>query len=134
MTIQNQKTMTQDEHIQQLKEAHDKLQEGLPSHQMAIRDGIVVDVGEGAYDSYPRFGFQHFCWRNPICVQELDLFIKYAKGKKCLLDCGAFHGIFSLVFNEINKDGVAYAFEPFSEAYQTLVKYSGDRLGTFHVG
>lgn len=108
--------------VEELKTAHDRLQEGLPSDKIAIREGILLNVGEGEYDSYPRFGFQFFCFRNPDCVKEMDLFIKYAKGKKCLLDIGSYHSLFSLVFTEINKEAVAYSFEPFQEPFIMSMK------------
>lgn len=102
---------------EELKSKHDLLQVGLPSNKMCIRDGIVVDVGTS---DYPRFGFEFFCWRSPEMKQELDLFIKYANGKSLMLDIGAFHGIFSLVFNELNSNGEVFAFEPMPEAYSML--------------
>lgn len=108
--------------IEQLKTQHDKLQEGLPSNMMAIRDCIIINVGEGAYDSYPRFGFQFFCFRSPEMVSEFNCFIEHAKGKKCLLDIGAFHGLFSLVFAEINKDSKVYSFEPSEAPFEMLSK------------
>lgn len=114
--------MTVDENIKQLQANHDKLQEGLPSNKMKLREGIVLNIGDGDYTSYPRFSFQFFCFRNPDCVKELDLFIKYSAGKKCLLDVGAYAGLFSLAFTEINKEGIAYAFEPYREPFSMLSK------------
>lgn len=119
--------MTQDEEIQLLKAKHDKLQEGIPSNMMAIREGIVVEVGNGAYDSYPRFSYQFFSFRNPECVREMDLFVKYAKGKKCFFDVGAYLGIFSLVFSELNPDGITHAFEPEMENFVKLLVYTSNR-------
>lgn len=113
--------MTQDEQIQQLKEQHDKLQEGLSPSQMAIREGIIINVPEGGYDSYPRFGYQFFCFRSPEMVREMDLFIKYAKGKNILADVGAYHGIYSLVFGKLNFFSRQYAFEPFIDAFDVLL-------------
>ncbi|HRP30470.1 MAG TPA: FkbM family methyltransferase [Agriterribacter sp.] len=102
---------------EQLSVAHLSLQYGLKNDQIRIREGIVLNVG---YDSYPCYGYEFFCWRSPECVKEMDAFIKYAKGKKCLLDVGAYHGIFSFVFSKINPDGFAYSFEPFSDPYRVL--------------
>lgn len=116
--------MTTEENINQLKEAHDKLQEGLPTTKMAIRNGIVVDVAEGGYVSYPRFSYQFFCFRSPEMVKEMDLFIEHAKGKKCFLDIGSFDGVFSQVFTQLNNDGVAFAFEPFDEPFNRLLNVS----------
>lgn len=113
--------ITTDEQVQMLKENHDQLQIGLSSTQMAIRENIIIEIGEGAYDSYPRFGFQHFCWRNPPCVEELNLFIKYAKDKKFFWDCGAYHGLFSLIFKKLNPDSACMSIEPFPDAYSTMI-------------
>lgn len=107
---------------EQLKPIHDQLQERLLPNQMAIREGIVIDVGEGKMDDYPRFGFDFFCWRSPEMTKEMDAFIKYAKGKRLLFDIGAYHGIFSLVFSRLNPDSECFAFEPFLEPFVVLEK------------
>lgn len=111
--------MTQDEQIQQLKEQHDKLQESIKLNPICIREGLVFFLPEG---DYPRFGFEHFTWRNPPCVRELDLFMKYANGKKFFWDIGAFHGIFSLVFDRVNPEARTLAIEPNPSAFSTLVQ------------
>ncbi len=111
--------MKQDELIQQLKEQHDKLQESVKLNPICIREGLVFFIPEG---DYPRFGFEHFTWRNPSCVNELDLFIKYAKGKRFFWDIGAFHGIFSLVFDRINPMSKTLAIEPNPSSLSTLVQ------------
>lgn len=109
--------------VEELKIEHDKLQEGLPTYQMCIREGIVVNVGEGAYDDFPRYGFQFGCFRNPDMVKEIDCFIEYAKDKKCLLDIGAYHALFSHVFLKINTEGVAFAIEPYGKPFMTIRKF-----------
>ncbi len=96
--------------IEELKIKHEQLQVGLPKNKICIRDGITLDVG---FEDYPKYGFEFFCWRDLGCTREMDCFIKYTKGKKCLLDVGAFQGVFSLVFCEMNKDAFAFPIEPF---------------------
>ncbi len=118
--------MTEDQFIQEHKEKHEKLQEGLEPNHMRIRDGIRLDVGVG---DYPRFGFEHFTWRNPPCVRELDMFIKYAEGRSCFVDVGSFHGIFSLVFGAINPSKRSHAFEPEPEAFQHLFEMTVKNVG-----
>jgi FkbM family methyltransferase len=84
---------------------------------MKIRDGIVLDV-----HSESVYGFEFFIHRSPPMQVELDCFIQYASGKKCLFDIGSFHGLFSLVFAKINPQGTAYAFEPAPEQFKILVE------------
>lgn len=93
--------------IEKLELAHQQLQVGLKENEICIRDGIVLKIQPES-----RFPFEFFCWRSPEMVKEMDCFIKYSKGRKCLLDVGAFQGIFSMVFGKINPNYYAYAFEP----------------------
>ncbi len=109
--------------IEQLKAQHEKLQEGLPKNKICIREGIILDVG---FEDYPKYGFEFFCWRNEECVREMDCFIKYARGGRYLLDVGAFHGLFSMVFCEMNKGASATAIEPFEEPIKVLKEHRND--------
>jgi len=114
------KILSVDEQIETLRLQHDTLQVGLQPDEMAIRDNIILKVGEGAYDSYPRYGFQFFTFRSPEMVAEMSAFVKYAKEKKFFWDIGSFHGLFALVFSKINLDSIAIAFEPFKEPFEVL--------------
>lgn len=89
------------------KAKHDALQVGCGEDEICIREGIKLKIHPES-----RYPFEFFCWRSPEMVKEMDCFIKYAKGRKCLLDVGAHHGLFSLVFAEMNKKGKVYTFEP----------------------
>lgn len=100
---------------QSLEEKHNAIQGNIGSNQMRIADGVVIDVEESQ-----RFGFEFFRFRSPQMVTEMDMFIKYAKGRKCFVDAGALWGIFSLVFNAINPKEQILAFEPSGEAYAKL--------------
>lgn len=104
---------------EQLKPFHDRLQDGLKPTEICIREGIVLEVGTS---DYIRFGFEFFGWRSPEMVREMDAFVKYAKGKTCLLDIGAYHGIFSLVFTKMNERSASFAFEPFGEPFGQLLQ------------
>lgn len=95
-----------------LKPIHDALQVGLAPDEICIREGIVLKICEES-----RFPFEFFCWRSPPMVKEMDCFIKYSKGRERLLDVGAFHGLFSLVFT-----GWAWATEPFKDSFEILAK------------
>lgn len=112
---------------EEYKLEHEPRQEGLAENEMCIREGIVLKIHEGS-----RFGFEFFCWRSPECVVEMNCFIEHAKGKTCLLDIGASHGIYSMVFTEINKGSTAYAFEPAPEAFNILTHNSENtKIKTF---
>lgn len=100
----------------EFKAKHDQRQIGLEENQICIREGIVLTI-----DPRSRYGFEFFCWRSPNeMTKEMDLFIEYAKGKKCLLDIGSATGIFSMVFMSINPKSEATAFEPAEEAWEIL--------------
>jgi FkbM family methyltransferase len=100
---------------EEYKLLNDPLQKGLSDDEICIREGIILKI-----DNRARYGFEFFSWRSPEMVVEMNCFIEHAKGKTCLLDIGSLHGIFSLVFTEINKYGKAYAFEPAPEAFEIL--------------
>lgn len=98
--------------LEDLKLAHDSLQAGLDEDEICIREGYIFEVCDAS-----RFGFEFFCWRSPPMVKEMDCFIKYTEGRKRLLDVGAYHGLFSLMF-----PGQVMAIEPFVESYDILAE------------
>lgn len=100
---------------EELKVFHEQRQAGCSVDEICIREGIVLKPHADSF-----FPFEFFCWRSPEMQIELDCFMQYAKGRKCLLDIGALHGIFALVFAEINKDSASYAFEPSPKAFDIL--------------
>lgn len=86
---------------------HDKLQSGIPSDSICIRDGIVLN----AIADRSRFGFEFFCWRSPEARKEMTRFIELTKGRKSFFDIGSADGIFSCVFQSMNN-GECHSFEP----------------------
>lgn len=104
---------------EELKVIHDLRQVDIGENKICIRDGITID-----YHKEALHGFEFFSFRSPECFQEMECFIEYTKGRKAFLDIGASHGIFSLVFVEINKEGKAYAFEPAQRAFEILSHHS----------
>jgi len=66
------------------------------------------------------FGFEFFKFRSPEMAQEMDRFIEEAQGKKCFLDIGAYHGIFSLAFRALNPQSRIHAFEPVASLRKEL--------------
>src|SRR5712675_758840 len=112
--------MTIEEKIEFLKNRYESIQLGLSQDEICIRPGIRFKITE-----FSRFGFEFFCWRSPEeMVLEMDCFVKYAYGKKRLIDVGSFHGIFSLVFNSMNKESESYAFEPSPDPFAVLMDNS----------
>lgn len=94
---------------------------------MVIRPDIVLDVHPES-----KYGFEFFVFRSPPMVTELDCFIEYARGKKCLFDVGAFHGLFAMVFAKLNPKGVAYSFEPAPEQFSILVENGENMYNIFN--
>lgn len=100
---------------EELKVIHEHRQAGYSLDEICIRENIVLRPHADSF-----FPFEFFCYRSPEMQLEMDTFIEYAKGKKCFLDIGALHGIFALVFAEMNKEGKSYAFEPSPKAFEKL--------------
>lgn len=112
--------MTIEEKLQFLKGKYESVQNGLSADEICIRPGLKFKITEAS-----RFGFEFFCWRSPEeMALEMDCFVKYVYGRKRLVDIGAFHGIFSLVFNALNKGSESYAFEPSPDPFNILVENS----------
>jgi len=103
--------------VEELQLSHEALQIGVPDGMMRFTEDITIP-----YTTESKFGFEFFRWRSPEMVAEMDCFIEHARGKKCFMDVGALHGVFSLVFTALNPDGVAYAIEPHAESFISLCK------------
>jgi FkbM family methyltransferase len=54
------------------------------------------------------FDFHHIFEED---FHEVSAFINLAKDKACLLDVGASRGVYSTIFNKLNPNGIAFAFE-----------------------
>lgn len=78
------------------------------------------------------YGFECFASTQQDMVKEMAAFVKYSNGRKCLLDVGGGHGIFSMVFTKFNPGSVAYCFEPDKEAYKILSKNVTPSIFTFN--
>lgn len=110
-----------------LKIFHDERQRGLTEDEICLSDGIVIKTHPKS-----RFGFEFFGFRSPEMVQEMKCFIWYAKGRKSMFDIGSLHGVFSLVFSEINPLTVTYAIEPEPSAFQLLSFNASVNKGNIH--
>lgn len=115
--------MTIESKIELLRQRHEMIQKGLSAHQIAIRQGIVLDLKIDCI-----FGAEFFCYRSPEMVSEMSAFIEYSRDKKCFLDVGAYDGLFSLVFSKINPSAKVYAFEPSHEP-NTRLLYNTHNVG-----
>lgn len=79
----------------------------------------VHDV-EGAGFNYFKEGCKEANDTGPYgAVEEMKAFVRLSEGKKFLVDVGACHGAFSLVFTR-NPEAVAYAIEPSPKAFDVL--------------
>lgn len=94
---------------------------GLPADRIEIRPGLRLSIEPSA-----REGFEYFCFRSLDMGRELDGFLAWCRGKgtsrRRLLDVGALHGIFSLVFAAGRPDAEALAIEPSPLAFPILAR------------
>jgi len=77
----------------QLKKEHELRNRDAAEDEIVMRDGISLKLHPESRDA-----FAHFCHISPAMVAELNSFIENTGDKTRLLDIGALHGIFSLVF------------------------------------
>ena len=76
-----------------LRVPYQRLNEGAAADEIVLREGIRLKVHPAA-----RGTFEGFCYWSPEMVDELDVFLANTLDRHALLDVGALHGIFSLVF------------------------------------
>jgi hypothetical protein len=81
------------ESINILEESHRLINSSVAADRIVLRQGLELGIHPES-----RLGFEYFCFRSPTMVRELDSFLRAIAEKKCFLDIGALHGIFSLVF------------------------------------
>lgn len=73
-------------------------------------------------DEESRHGFEHFCFRSPRMVREFDYFLTMAARRRCFVDVGALHGLFSLAFVHGHPANTALAIDPSPLAFSVLSK------------
>lgn len=76
-----------------LRRSYDRLNEGAAPDEVVLREGIRLKVHPVA-----RGTFEGFCYWAPETVDEFDVFLANTHDRHALLDAGALHGVFSLVF------------------------------------
>lgn len=89
---------SEDKDIPLLYEAFQKRNAGCAENEIVLRDNLRLFIHPDS-----RNAFEHFCYIAPEMVRELDCFIETTKDRTRLLDVGALHGIFSLVFAHDSK-------------------------------
>jgi FkbM family methyltransferase len=90
----------------------------LPADTMIFRDNLMIKLHPDS-----RLPFEYFCFRSTIMVEEMDAFLKYSENKynKRLLDIGALHGLFSLVFVSQGPEKSAIAIDASPLAFSRLL-------------
>jgi len=79
--------------VSALKAEFERRNAGAEANEIIVRDGLSLRVHPDS-----RCAIEYFCYSSPVMVEELDRFIELTKDKTRLMDIGALHGIFSLVF------------------------------------
>ncbi len=103
-----------------LRLPYERLNEGAAADEIVLREGIRLKVHPLA-----RGTFEGFCYWSPEMVDELDAFLANTRDRRTLLDVGALHGIFSLVFTR-DRAKSALAVDASPLAFSTLL-YNIDR-------
>jgi FkbM family methyltransferase len=84
--------------------------------EVVLRDNLRLRVHPDSVEP-----FEHFCFRSPLMVDELDAFLEVTRGRHRLLDVGALHGIFSLVFAATRPDPAVVAVDASPLAFARLL-------------
>jgi FkbM family methyltransferase len=99
-----------------LREAHERLNQSTNHDEICVRSGLTLKLHP---ESRP--AFEAFCFTYPEMVAEMDSFILHTTEKYKLLDIGALHGIFSLVFTAIDPSRKAVAVDASPIAFARLL-------------
>ncbi len=75
-----------------LREIHSRLNADTPTGRIVLREGLEL-----AIDPASRGPFEVFCL-DAAATREMDSFLRVSRNRRRLLDIGAMHGLFSLVF------------------------------------
>lgn len=97
------------------KKSFEKNNKDLKENQIAMREGIIWNI-----DPESKYPFSWFCYRSPQMVEEFDLFLEICSDRKCFIDIGANHGVFSLAFTYNRPEVKAIALDPSPLAFPIL--------------
>jgi len=103
-------------HQRRLKVEFERRNANRKPDEIVICDGISLHV-----HPEPRWSFEQYCYGVPEMVDELDGFLALVPARRRLLDVGAFHGLFSLVFAAIDRTKEAVAVDPSPVAFAKLL-------------
>lgn len=109
-------TAAPDARVAPLKSAFLALNDDAPADCMTIRPNVTLRLHPDS-----RMPFEHFCYRAPPMVEELDAFLAESRQATRLLDIGALHGIFSLVFAATHPQRRALAIDASPIAFARLL-------------
>jgi FkbM family methyltransferase len=84
--------------------------------EIVLRDNLSLAIHPDSL-----LAFEYFCFRSPEMVAELDAFISRIRPCHRLLDVGALHGIFSLVFVAGRHEASAVAVDASPRAFSKLL-------------
>jgi len=99
-----------------LKVAFDRLNESAAEDEIVMREGLGLKLHPDSH-----IPFEYFCHIEEEVVREMDCFIEQTRGKSRLLDVGALHGVFSLVFASLGADRKVVAVDASPVAYSRLL-------------
>jgi FkbM family methyltransferase len=99
-----------------LKDQHNRRNSTAAANEIVLRDGLTLKIHPEC-----RYGFEHFCFIAPVMVEELNCFIANTRDRTRLLDVGALHGIFSLVFAARGQSNEAVAVDASPLAFARLL-------------
>jgi FkbM family methyltransferase len=88
---------------------------GTGTDEIVLRPGLRL-----AIDPRSREPFEHFCFRSPEMVEELDAFLREMPSCRRFLDVGACHGVFALAFAQGRPEALALALDPSPVACEVL--------------
>jgi FkbM family methyltransferase len=94
---------------------HGRLNRQTATDEIVVREGIKLRI-----DPRSREAFEWFCFRSVEMARELDGFIEDTRSCRWLVDVGACHGIFSLVFTKGRPAARALAVDPSPLAQEVL--------------
>lgn len=102
--------------IAALQAEFEKANEGLGENVMRFRPNLDLGVHPES-----RTAFEHFCFRSLEMVAEMNCFLAETKNFQRLLDIGALHGVFSLVFTKDRPGRQALAVDASPMAFARLL-------------
>jgi FkbM family methyltransferase len=105
-----------DQRVAVMKASFDQINRDLPLGEIALRRDLRLRVHPHSIEA-----FEHFCYRSPDMVHELDAFLAASASSRSLLDIGALHGIFSLAFAVKDSSRRALAIDASPLAFAKLL-------------